>query len=67
MVPFWSHRPILEPILVGIGMFTGGTIWIWTHGQIALSSPLQSGFDGVKQQGLREMDPLERFLREALP
>ena len=25
--------PILEPILVGIGMFTGGTIWIWTHGQ----------------------------------
>ena len=24
--------PVLEPILVGIGMFTGGTIWILTHG-----------------------------------
>ena len=23
--------PILEPILVGIGMFTGGTIWVLTH------------------------------------
>ena len=32
----WYHfgvgaPPILEPI-VGIGMFTGGTIWILTHG-----------------------------------
>ena len=26
--------PILEPILVGIGMFTGGRIWILTHGQM---------------------------------
>ena len=26
--------PILESILVGIGMFTGGTIWILTHGHI---------------------------------
>ena len=26
--------PILEPMLVGIGMFTGGTIWILSHGQI---------------------------------
>ena len=26
--------PILEPILVGIGMFTGGTIWVLTHGQL---------------------------------
>ena len=27
----WYHvrgAPILEPILVGIGMFTGGTIWV---------------------------------------
>ena len=24
--------PILEPIFVGIGMFTGGTIWILTRG-----------------------------------
>ena len=24
---------VLEPILVGIGMFTGGTSWILTHGQ----------------------------------
>ena len=34
----WYHvgvgaPPILEPILVRVGMFTGGTIWILTHGQ----------------------------------
>ena len=29
--------PILEPILVGIGMFTGGTIGILTHGQADLN------------------------------
>ena len=27
--------PILKPILVGIGMFTGGAIWILTHGHMA--------------------------------
>ena len=27
-------------ILVGIGMLTGGTIWILTHGQMACRSPL---------------------------
>ena len=37
----WYHfgvgaAPILEPIRVGIGMFTGGAIWILTHGHIAL-------------------------------
>ena len=37
----WYHfgvgaPPILEPILVGIGMFTGGAIWILTHGQFQL-------------------------------
>ena len=26
--------PILEPILVGIGMFTRATIWLLTHGQL---------------------------------
>ena len=26
-----NSPPSLEPILVGIGMFTGGTIWILTH------------------------------------
>ena len=26
--------PILGPILVGIGMFTGGTIWILTRGHV---------------------------------
>ena len=35
-VPFRGAPPILEPILVGIGMFTGGTIWILTHGHISL-------------------------------
>ena len=36
----WSHfgagaPPILDPIVVGIGMFTGGTMWILTHGHLA--------------------------------
>ena len=35
----WYHLgvgapPILEPIFVGVGMFTGGTIWLLTHGHI---------------------------------
>ena len=35
----WYHfgagaSPILEPILVEIGMFTGGTSWILTHGHM---------------------------------
>ena len=39
----WYHfgvgeTPILEPILVGIGMFTGGTIWILPHGQDAINN-----------------------------
>ena len=39
-IPFWkvgAIPPILEPILVGIGMFTGCTIWIWTHGHVLVS------------------------------
>ena len=37
----WYHLgvgapPILEPILLGIGMFTGGMIWTLTHGHIIL-------------------------------
>ena len=39
--PMGSHfglgaPPILEPILVGIGMFTGGTIWVLTYGHISM-------------------------------
>ena len=38
--PFWlglvESPPILEPILVKIGMLTGGTIWILTHGHVAV-------------------------------
>ena len=35
----WYHfgvgaPPILEPMLVGIGMFTGGTIWVLSHSHI---------------------------------
>ena len=37
--------PILEPILVGIGMFTGGTIWILTHGQFNLGRLHHGLFD----------------------
>ena len=42
----WYHfgvgaPPILEPILVGIGMFTGGTIRIFTHGHVG-SFPMLS-------------------------
>ena len=33
----FGAAPILEPILVGVGMFTGGTIWVWTHGHIQSS------------------------------
>ena len=40
----WYHfgvgaPPILKPILVGIGMFTGGTIWILTHGHMETTRP----------------------------
>ena len=37
LVSFWlvGAPPILEPILVGIGMFTAGTIWLLTHGHIS--------------------------------
>ena len=28
------HHPFLEPILVGIGMFTGGTIWLLTRAHL---------------------------------
>ena len=31
-----NSPPILEPILVGIGMFTAGTIWILTHCQMGM-------------------------------
>ena len=35
-IPFWlglvNSPPIVGPILVGIGMFIGGTIWVLTHG-----------------------------------
>ena len=34
--PFWDFGWILEPILVGIGMFSRGTIWILTHGHMAM-------------------------------
>ena len=35
---FVGAPPILEPILVGIGMFSGGAIWILTHGHVDLRS-----------------------------
>ena len=46
--PVGSHfgvgaPPILEPTFVGIGMFTGGTVWILTHGHIS-SVPKQTSF-----------------------
>ena len=39
--------PILEPILAGIGMFTGGTIWILTHGQVSQGPPKLSYFKSI--------------------
>ena len=36
--------PILEPILVGIGMFTGGTIWLLTQADLYIEA--DSGHDG---------------------
>ena len=46
----WYHfgigaPPMSEPILVGIGMFTGGTIWV-------LTDPWRDGYVGVDQQVL---------------
>ena len=49
-----SAPPILEPILAGIGgigMFSGGTIWILTHGHVPGQSPV--GFQDLGQLGLR--------------
>ena len=44
----WYHfgvgaPPILEPILVGIGMFTGGTIWVLTQPLSILNKHLGLG------------------------
>ena len=34
-IPFWGRCTThLKSILVGIGMFTGNTIWILTHGHV---------------------------------
>ena len=42
MVPFWLvGAPPIYSILAGIGMFTGGTIWIWTHGPNLPAIPIQ--------------------------
>ena len=53
LIPCWlglvNSPPSLEPILVEIGMFTGGTIWVLTHGHLAkyqrqeLFQPLRGG------------------------
>ena len=39
-IPLWGFcaPPILEPSLVRIGMFTGGTIWILTHGHASFTA-----------------------------
>ena len=46
-IPFWlvGAPPILESILLGIGMFTRGTIWLLTHGQVS-TLPNRSGLLG---------------------
>ena len=38
--------PILELILVGIGMFTGGTIWLLSHSHLQTLSEMQAGAPG---------------------
>ena len=35
--------PILGPILVGIAMCTGGTIWILTHGHVSSCRAMRAG------------------------
>ena len=57
----WYHfgvgaAPILVEILVGIGMFTGGTIWILSHGHIdqplrGRISPSLAGPEQAHQRG----------------
>ena len=39
LTQFWGAPPRLV-FLVGIGMFTGGTIWILTHGQMAVGQKM---------------------------
>ena len=65
----WYHLgvgapPILEPILVGIGMFTGGTIWILPFGQntyvgIATLICRKRGGKGASCLGSNTPRPLE--------
>ena len=52
----WYHfevgaPPILVGILARIGMFTGGTIWVLTHGHIAISGLLGASPFNTKTAG----------------
>ena len=54
-----NSPPILGPILVMIGMFTGGTIWILTHGHLGLPVFVSTLFHLEGNGGsLSEVDPL---------
>ena len=54
--PFWldcvNSPPIVGFILVGIGRFTGGTIWILTHGHVT------GNFDEVDFLAIAKKAPL---------
>ena len=54
--PFWGESPVmLEPTLVGIGIYTGGTISCLTR--VACGFPAKQRKDWTKERGL-----LSRFL-----
>ena len=55
----WYHfgvgaPPILEPILVGIGMFTGGTIWTLTHGHLRQRLSARRYAEAARQRVARQ-------------
>ena len=50
--------PILEPIVVGIWMFTGGTIWILTHGHLSFETHSGAGEARGPRQGSAHLLPL---------
>ena len=52
MVPFGVGTPPLLVVLVRIGMFTGGTIWILTHGHVFAGGGLASHRDGLLCTGV---------------
>ena len=63
-IPFWGPGAplILELISVGVGMFTGGTIWILTHVQMAMNFSREP-----PPKWLVDMDPRLNGVHQMVP